>query len=133
MSPALRVLGVAALLLVVGACSSSRSNSLRSSGDNDLITIDEIGQATSANAFELIQAHHPLWLRKRGRNSILNDGEILVYQDNVRLGGIDVLRQMPLMSIRMIRYYDSTKAQQRYGTGHDHGVIQVLTLGGGSR
>ena len=87
----------------------------------------------SMEAFELIQSRHPLWLRKRGRNSILNDGEILVYQDNVRLGGIDVLRQMPLMSIRMIRYYDSTKAQQRYGIGHDHGVIQVLTLGGGSR
>ena len=133
MRHALRILGVAALL-VLGACSSSgRSNNTRASGDSDLITIDEIGQSTSTNAFELIQSRHPLWLRKRGRNSILNDGEILVYQDNVRLGGIDALRQMPLMSIRMIRYYDSTKAQQRYGIGHDHGVIQVLTLGGGSR
>ena len=126
----LRALGLAALLLLVGACSTQRSSSRRVQGDPDVMTIEEISGATAHTVFDLIQARHPLWLRKRGQNSINNDGQILVYQDNVRLGGVDLLRQINPQTVRMIQYFDATRAQQRYGIGHDHGVILVMTQAG---
>jgi hypothetical protein len=92
-----------------------------------VITLPEIQAARTDNAFELVRTLHPMWLRKRGSNSMHYDGEIVVYLNETRLGGPDALRPVETISITSIRYYDPGAANYKFGSGHPHGAIQVST------
>ena len=74
-----------------------------------------------------MQSLRPNWLRTRGPQSIYRDGQIVVYQDNVRVGGPEALRVIPATDVLSMRFFDGPSATQRWGLDHGHGAIQVLT------
>ncbi len=98
-----------------------------------LITTEEIRASTATDAFELIQASRPGWLRLRGTQSIRGTqddsdrGEIIVYVNQSRLGGISELRNMPIGGITSVEFVDAATATQRWGTGHSYGAIVIST------
>jgi hypothetical protein len=121
-----------ALVLVLGCGprpGGGESNTARP--DRNVITLPEVQAAridnAIGNAYDLVRTLQPMWLRKRGANSIQRDGDIVVYLDNARLGGPEALRQVETISITSIRYYDPGAATFKFGSGHEHGVIQVST------
>ena len=117
-----------ALMLVIGcAPPQGDGNSNNARPDRNVITLPEVQAARIDNAYELVRTLHPMWLRKRGSNSIRYDGDIVVYLNEVRLGGPEALRQLETMSITSIRYYDPGAANFKFGSGHQHGAIQVST------
>ena len=117
-----------ALVLVLGCApppGGGESNNARP--DRNVITLPEVQAARIDNAYELVRTLHPMWLRKRGSNSMQYDGDIVVYLNETRLGGPDALRQVETISITSIRYYDPGAANYKFGSGHQHGAIQVST------
>jgi hypothetical protein len=119
----------AALVLVASACASSKGAS-RTSTDHTLITREQIRQNNFTNAYDAVASLHANWLQKRGADSFLTPGEILVYFDEVRLGGIETLRSVTSSSIMFIRFYDGIAATNRWGVGHSNGVILVSSRTG---
>jgi hypothetical protein len=103
------------------------------SGDSDLqpdrntISLEEVEAARVDNAYELVRMLHPMWLRKRGTNTLQNDGDIVVYLNDSRMGGPEALRQIETISITSIRFFDVGAANFKFGAGHPHGAIQVST------
>ncbi len=67
------------------------------------------------------------WLRPRGSDSLTRPTEVLVYRDDIKMGGVDVLRAMPTMEISSIRFIDGITASGRWGLDHGSGVIFVVT------
>ncbi|HEX6308602.1 MAG TPA: hypothetical protein VFZ69_10470 [Longimicrobiales bacterium] len=111
-----------------GACSATRSGG--DSGDRTLITLAEIQGSHHSNAFALIQALRPHWLEIRGPASGGRRPAKRVYLDDLPLGGLDQLRQIPTSGIDMIRYFDGPSATQRWGADHSAGVIQIHSRSG---
>ncbi len=100
----------------------------RGSGlEANLITREQIDQEGPANAYDIVQALRPLWLEKRGATSFYNEGEIRVYLDGTSFGGIESLRGIHSDNIESITYLDERLASHRFGPGHEHGVIHVIT------
>ena len=116
-------------LVVVLGCSPPRATSERSTArpDRNLISLAEIQAVRTDNAYELVRTLRPMWLRKRGSNSVHYDGDIVVYLNETRFGGPEALRQVETISITSIRYYDPGAANFRFGSGHQHGAIQIST------
>lgn len=114
-------------LLVAAACAGAAGR--RSSVDPDLITPEEIRASDAANAYELVERLRPRWLIARGDRSINLDTVILVYEDGVRLGGIETLRDLQRPLIHSLRVLDAAEAGKLPGMGSQHvqRVIQVLT------
>jgi hypothetical protein len=54
-------------------------------------------------------------------------GDVIVYLDNTRYGDANSLRQISVSSIAAVRYFSASEAQQKWGSGHPGGVIEVLT------
>lgn len=117
-------------VVAMTGCASTASSGDSSGGDRTLITRQQIEGSNLRNALDLIQAERPRWLRVRGMPSITQDPEILVYVDQMRAGGTDVLMNIQTLEIEEIRFYDSRAAQARFGLGHVQGVIQVITRRG---
>jgi len=108
-----------------------RADPLPSYGNRFLITGDEIRQASLANAFEAVSFFHPEWLVQRGREAFEGNepDTIRVYLDNAQLGGVNDLAGINTLVIESIRFHDAQSATTRFGSGHNHGAIQVITLG----
>lgn len=114
------------ILLVSSACASSRQ-ARPVSERGDVIAQHQIDADGSRTVYELVQRLHPLWLQKRGTNTINNEGDIVVYLDNARLGGPETLREILAGNVASVRFLDAGRAQYRFGVGHMHGAIVVTT------
>ena len=117
---------LAVCLFPVMACASASS---REGGlDANIITREQIQDLTGvSNAYTVIEDLRPIWLRKRGSTSFLQEGQIRVYQDGVSLGGVENLRNIHPDNIEYIEFLDARQANFRYGSGHEHGAIMVNT------
>ena len=117
---------VLALLVFAPACAGRRPAN-RPAQDRNLITREQIVEHRFNNAYEAVEALHSNWLSTRGTDSFQNPGQVWVYLDNTKLGGVETLRQIGSASIGSIRYYDGITASARWGLDHGHGVIFVTS------
>ncbi len=86
--------------------------------------------ANAHNAMQLLRRVRPTWLGTRGANSFTAPGASypVVYVDNIRRpGGLSALFQIPLDEIRRMEFVGPADATTRWGTGHQAGVILVVT------
>jgi hypothetical protein len=121
---------LAVLAAVVIAGCTARGTEAAPRRDNTVITQDELQDARAINAYELVRALRPGWLRVRGTTTLSYREQVIVYVNEVRMGGEDVLRQLRPEAIQSMRYLDEVNATARYGGGHSAGAILVTLLVG---
>lgn len=95
---------------------------------------EELEGTGVAHAYEAVRLLRPEWLIGRGPHVLGEspDETIDVYLDDVRLGGVRFLRDIPAQTIASIHFLDAAGATFRWGAGHSHGVILVIARGGKS-
>lgn len=99
----------------------TRERPRRAADRRRLIGEDEVERASVATAYELVQGLRPQWLRSS------DDARIMVYLDGRRLGPPETLQSIPRADVARVEYFDAVEAQQRWGTGHPEGAINVVT------
>jgi hypothetical protein len=122
-------LGVA--LLAVGACAPAATAG--PGGSSSELSRDEIMNVGVNNLYDVVHRLRPRWLQVRGQRSFgqaaLNT-EVVVFQNQTMLGGVEVLREIsPEMAMR-IRYLDGTTATASLpglGSRHVEGAIIIDT------
>ena len=114
------------LLLVLGACASAGRVG-PTQGRSDLLVEDQIRGQSYSTVYDVIVALRPNWLRTRGTDSFNTPTQIQVYVDNMRVGGIATLQQIPTVSTYYVQWYDGLEASARWGLGHGAGAIYVST------
>ena len=117
-----------ALALTLSACATTGSGS--QGRNNNLLTRAEIEEAKQMNALELVRSERPQWLFRRGNRTISGNSDIVVYLDGTRIGGPDALANIPAISIHGMRFYSDREAQFKWGVGHLHGAIEVISSRG---
>ncbi|CAN5399778.1 hypothetical protein BH24GEM3_BH24GEM3_23970 [soil metagenome] len=134
-------LRVAMILLAaaigVGCASSAEGNGAQQ--PTEVITAQEIAGVEVNDAFEAVQRLRPQLLRTRSTATVRSAGpegqptgiatqsgtELTVYVDNLRVGGVEALRNISARRVQEIRYVNARDATTRYGTGHIGGVLEV--------
>lgn len=113
--------------LIGSACATTGGQ--RTGGNSNRITAEEIDKVEQRydTAYQIVQNLRPLWLRKRGRSSVSNPGEIAVYVDGARYGTPRSLRDISAIEVESMRFLSPSEATNRFGTGHSHGAILVAT------
>ena len=126
------------LALSLGACAVSRISTGSVSASNrfqisptDMTPIS----LRVSNAYDIVRLLRPWMLTVRDRSRLLvtsaaspNDANgIRVYVDDISLGGIDVLRDVPSNLVVLVEWVSAIDATTRYGGGHLGGVIAVTT------
>lgn len=107
---------VAPSLLTGCASSGGAANRQRQT----LITREEITATSAVNAHELIQRLRPRWLQSRARISINTPSSIVVYQDDMNLGGIEALYRIPTEIVMAVRLLSAAEAGTLPGIGSQH-------------
>lgn len=132
---------LAALACAASAGAQNPGNAKRNSNQ---IVREELQGASAANAYELVQALRPQWLRERGQETIrtqkverdngrgrmevattMDEPGILVYINDSKFGNVDALRDIPVTGLGSLEFVSPSKATLRWGGGHSKGVIVV--------
>jgi hypothetical protein len=130
----------AALVIIsvsMAACSSTSATSsetlaLRSAPARNVITATEIVRSRVSDVYQAVTQLRPDFLRRRSSTATLTPARssavVVVYLDEMPLGGEESLRSIPLERVRVIRYLSPFDADLRWGGSHPAGAILVTTL-----
>ena len=74
---------------------------------HDVLSPESWRRSTAGNVFELLSQLRPAWLRPRGASASV---DVVVYLDGHKMGGVSVLRRVPVSGVTAIRRLDGTDA-----------------------
>ena len=138
----------AVIALGITGCGSSASGIASAGGgpkpSATIITADEIAKVSVTNGYEVVQKLRPAMLSQRqvasahGQGGVAADappikgtdvesGQVVVYMDGTRLGGVEQLRSITASTIATLRYYSASEAQLKWGSNHPGGAIEVVS------
>lgn len=135
----MRALLFAVLLVPLAACATAGSSTETRTSRNEITRADIEAATGATTAYEVVRRLRPQWLRTRGQGSMhpAADEGIVIYVDGARAGvipagtmqsaGPNPLETLTTDRVERIRYYGASIATQRFGTGHPHGAIEVVT------
>ena len=75
-------------------CASTGTQSGGGNGDPELLTREEILSSEATNLYDVVNRLRPRWLQVRTQRSFSMETEIVVFQNDMYLGGPEVLREM---------------------------------------
>lgn len=118
----------AVILLAASGCGGPRNPDSQPfpQSNRDLISTEELNQRRFPSVYAAIEALRTNWLTLRGPS-----GQVQVYLDGQYLGGVGMLRTIPVSNVESIRHLNGIEAAARYGLNHDQGAILVSTHHGG--
>ncbi len=123
------LLPVALSALLLSGCAAAHTAAPTARRDPNLITADEIASKPAQTLYDVVRALRPAWLMRDRPTALMpqNEGQLIVYVDGTRFGNLESLRQFVPNAVQSIRYYSPSDAEARFGPGHLHGAIEVIT------
>lgn len=124
-----RSLAAAVLLsATLAGCASGRGGQEGPSrADEDVITTEELEQASDLDLFTLIDRLRPRWLRARQERTFTGETRVAVFVDGVRRGNAGTLRSIRTVTVEEVRYLNARDATTMYGPDMGGGAILVFT------
>lgn len=99
------------LLVTAGALAGCASTKTATEGSrSDVITREEIMSAGAINLYEVVRRLRPQWINVRAARSFTTDTEIVVFQNDMHLGGPEALRQIGPELAYELRWLDGVRA-----------------------
>lgn len=97
--------------------------------DPNVITAEEITARPAQTLYDAVRALRPEWMMRNRPTALMpqQEGQLIVYVDGTRFGNVESLRQFVPSSVQTVRYYSPSAAEARFGPGHLHGAIEVIT------
>ena len=96
--------------------------------NQNVLDPEEFEGTPTSDVLSLIQRYRPNWLVTRGTISIYDQtaGQVHVAMNGTILtGDVNRLRDYRAMDVKVLRFLSAGDAQQRYGSGHGGGVIEM--------
>ena len=97
--------------------------------DANVITAPELARSRADNTYQAIRHIRPELFRSRDNGSLMlfNAQKPAVAVDNTLVGGIEVLRTIPVDQVVHVEYISAQKAANRYRTTFQDGLLLVQT------
>lgn len=121
-----RIVLMLAFTTVLGGCASTGGRS-NTSGNRNVLTLEELVDTNAASIYDAIQRLRPRWLRPRGFTSTGANEGVPVYRDGVRVGGLSYLHSVQVNAVIEVHYVSASDATTRWGTGNASGAIELIT------
>ena len=110
----------------LGCASAAKQGEATHSGRNQ-VTQEELARANSSNLYDAIAKVRPEWLSSRGPTSVTNSTPTSadVFMNGSMLGKVEYLKELGVLDVTEVRYWDAASASARFGMGHPRGVIEI--------
>jgi hypothetical protein len=122
-----RTLANVVLTSVLLACASVGTQPGAASESHNRLTQEQLAATNSETLYDAISKLRPDWLTSRGPQSVRDPTPTSpsVFMNGSMLGRADYLRDMRVLDVSEVRYWEAGQASARFGMGHPRGVIEV--------
>lgn len=109
------------------SCASAPSQGQTGRRSANQLTREDLASVNTDNVYDAIVKLRPEWLTSRGPTSATDatPTAVDVYMNGTMLGKADYLRDIHLLDVSEVRYWDAGQASARFGMGHPRGVIEI--------
>jgi hypothetical protein len=92
-----------------------------------VLTHAQLAATNSENLFDAISKLHSEWLSTRGPTSATDSSpaSVSVFIGGTMLGKAESLREVMVIDVDEVKYWDAGQAAARFGMGHPRGVIEI--------
>jgi hypothetical protein len=125
---ALLLLLVATAYIAACASATQQGQSGQTSGSGSRLTRTQLEAANSNNVYDAIVKLRPEWLSSRGPTSMTDatPTSVSVFMGGTMLGKADYLKQLNVIDVTEVRYWNPGQASARFGMGHPRGVLEIF-------
>jgi hypothetical protein len=126
MKRSIRIATSIAMVFALG-CASANTQGRASAGTGNTITADQLARTNSEYVYDALLKLRPSWLTSRGATSITDatPTSVSVFMGNTLLGKAESLRDIRVVDVSEVKYWDAASASARFGMGHPRGVIEL--------
>ena len=98
------------------------------SGGRNSLSREQLQATNSEELYAAIAKLRPEWLSSRGPTSVSDPTptSASVFMNGSLLGRVEYLRDMRVIDVTEVRYWDAGQASARFGMGHPRGVIEII-------
>jgi hypothetical protein len=98
------------------------------SGGRNTLSREQLQATNSEELYAAIAKLRPEWLSSRGPVSVTDPTptSASVFMDGSLLGRAEYLRDMRVIDVSEVRYWNAGQASARFGMGHPRGVIEII-------
>ena len=125
----MRAMTVAAMALSITltGCGTGATQRSSQASSRNVLTREQLAATNSENLYDAIVKLRPEWLTSRGPTSVSDPTPAVasVFMNGNLLGRSDQLREMRVLDVSEVRYWDAGQAAARFGMGHPRGVIEL--------
>jgi hypothetical protein len=102
------------------ACAGATTQTGTSRESRSVLTQEQLAATNTTNLYEAIEKLRPDWLTSRGPTSVTNAAPSVpsVYMNGTMLGKAEYLREMRVLDVTEVRYWEPGLASARFGMGH---------------
>ena len=108
-------------------CASANTQGRTSQGTGNVLTADQLARTNSEYVYDALMKLRPSWLTSRGATSLTDatPTSVSVFMGNSLLGKVEALREVRVVDVSEVKYWDAASASARFGMGHPRGVIEL--------
>lgn len=124
----LRALFLITLTTTAGAaCAGATQQATSERSSRNQLSREQLASANATNLYDAINKVRPEWLSSRGPTSVTNSTptSVDVYMNGSMLGRAEALKEIGVLDVSEVRYWDAASASARFGMGHPRGVIEI--------
>ena len=103
--------------------------------ERNRISQEEIAaEKSQSTTYDIVRTLRPQWFRESAARQMSGMGAaaapatIILYIDGVKMDNVQLLNSIPPARVKEVRYLSPRDAHQRFGMGHEAGVIELTTL-----
>ena len=119
-------IGLFAICFALGCAGAAAVGGTRSNGGSTLSGA-QLQATNSTELYDAIAKLRPEWLSSRGPTSVSDPtpSSVSVFMNGSFLGRAEYLRQLRVIDVSEVRYWNAGQASARFGMGHPRGVIEI--------
>jgi hypothetical protein len=101
-----------------------------------IIASGDLRRTIATTVLEAVEMERPEWIASLRQDQAHGDtartsaptgaSSIVVYVGDVKVGGLESLRDMSIPEVVELRFYDARDARRRWGEDHKYGAIEVV-------
>jgi hypothetical protein len=101
-----------------------------------IIASGDLRRTVATTVLEAVEVERPEWIASLRQDQAHGDtastnaptaaSSIVVYVGDVKVGGLESLRDVSIPEVVELRFYDARDARRRWGEEHKYGAIEVV-------
>ena len=122
-----RLAAIVVVWALVGCAGAARQGGEDRRAGRLTLDQEQLAATNSLSLYDAIQKLRPDWLTSRGPTSVSNPAPsvVSVFMGGTMLGKADYLKEMRVLDVSEVRFWDAGQASARFGMGHPRGVIEI--------